>query len=216
MDDWKKKKTSYKVLRKLADSFFFSLFALFLCPPHFFSSPFFCLWLQTRLWLEQQLGSISIHFQGAATAVRECVRVEKEWGCVCERGMVREVWTELSQIWQWKNNQHYETSLGEPMSSFTVFFWGVVRDWSWHIFYVFVCSSSCFLFLFAASWGESSVFINREDTSISVAVMHTGWALMKTDALSVKTEARGDSNQPSLLLRLARGALMITRWDLFI
>lgn len=32
----------------------------------------------------------------------------------------------------------------------------------------------------------SSVFINREDTSISVAVMHTGWALMKTDALSEK------------------------------
>lgn len=78
-----------------------------------------------------------------------------------------------------------------------------------------VCSSSGFLVLFTASWGESSVFINREDTSVSVAVMHTGWALMKTDALSVEAEARGDSSQPSLLCS-ARGALMITRWDLFI
>lgn len=40
--------------------------------------------------------------------------------------------------------------------------------------YFSVCSSSCFLFLFTASQGESSVFINREDTSVSVAVMHTG------------------------------------------
>lgn len=57
--------------------------------------------------------------------------------------------------------------------------------------------SFCFLFLITASrWGESSVFINREDTSISVAVMHTDLGLMKTDALSVKAEARGDSSQP--------------------
>lgn len=32
---------------------------------------------------QTKLGSISIHFQGAATAVRERVRVEKEWGCIC-------------------------------------------------------------------------------------------------------------------------------------
>lgn len=32
---------------------------------------------------QTKLGSISIHFQGAATAVRERVRVEKEWGDVC-------------------------------------------------------------------------------------------------------------------------------------
>lgn len=68
-------------------------------------------------------------------------------------------------------------------------------------FYFSVCSSSCFLFLFTASrggWGGSSVFINREDT---VAVMHTGWALMKTDALSEEAEARGGLQpaQPALL-----------------
>lgn len=30
--------------------------------------------------IQTKLGSISIHFQGAATAVRERVRVENEWG----------------------------------------------------------------------------------------------------------------------------------------
>ncbi|KAA0706710.1 Retinoic acid receptor gamma-A [Triplophysa tibetana] len=35
-----------------------------------------------------------------------------------------------------------------------------------------------------SSEGESSVFINREDTNVSVAVSHTGSSLMKTDALS--------------------------------
>lgn len=44
------------------------------------------------------------------------------------------------------------------------------------------------LFFFS---GASSVFINREDTSVSVAVMHTGRALMKTDALSVEAVAGG-------------------------
>lgn len=32
---------------------------------------------------QTKLGSISIHFQGATAAVRERVRVEKEWGCIC-------------------------------------------------------------------------------------------------------------------------------------
>lgn len=50
----------------------------------------------------------------------------------------------------------------------------------------------------------SSVFINREDTGVSVAVMHTGWALMKTDALSVEAVARGDSS-PAGLVCVARG-----------
>lgn len=54
--------------------------------------------------------------------------------------------------------------------------------------------------------GVSSVFINREDTSVSVDVMHTGWALMKTDALSVEAVAGagGISSQPGLLC-VARG-----------
>lgn len=49
----------------------------------------------------------------------------------------------------------------------------------------------------------SSVFINREDTSVSVAVMHTGCALMKTDALSEKEGGvgvrfrGGGSSQPA-------------------
>lgn len=34
--------------------------------------------------------------------------------------------------------------------------------------------------------------------------MHTGWALMKTDALSVEAVARGDSSQPGLFC-VARG-----------
>lgn len=44
--------------------------------------------------------------------------------------------------------------------------------------------------------GASSVFINREDTSVSVAVMHTGCALMKTDALSVEAVAGEGGLQP--------------------
>lgn len=42
-------------------------------------------------------GSISIHFQGAVTAVRERVRVEKGVG-VYMHGMVGEVWREPWQI----------------------------------------------------------------------------------------------------------------------
>lgn len=42
------------------------------------------------------------------------------------------------------------------------------------MWYFSVYLSLCFLFLYPAFWWESSVFINREDTSVSVAVMHTG------------------------------------------
>lgn len=147
-------------------------------------------------------GSISIHFQGAATAVRERVRVEKEWGvCVyawCGGRSVEGVKPDMTVE---KQSRIKEAAIGQTtLPCFC--FWDLFWVWFWIVIYFLciffpVCSSSCFLFLFTASWGESSVFINREDTSISVAVMHTGWALMKTDALSVEAEARGTPTSPA-------------------
>lgn len=55
-----------------------------------------------------------------------------------------------------------------------VFFVGKRFEFGSEFLCVYFVRSSCFLFLFTASRGESSVFINREDTSVSVAVMHTG------------------------------------------
>lgn len=228
MDKWRNQLemwTAYTVLRKLRDilaSFFFLLcFVVFLCQLLIFPLPPSASDLRQHsnnrpVSGQTKLGSISIHFQGATAAVRERVRVEKEWG-VCMRGMVGEVWREPSQIWQWKKHHEYKKRWSCWINNLTVFlFFGSFLNLVLIIFWCFsVCSFSCFLFLFTASRGESSVFINREDTSVSVAVMHTGWALMKTDALSVEAEARGDSSQPSLLC-FARRALMITRWDLFI
>lgn len=62
-----------------------------------------------------------------------------------------------------------------------VFFFNACRSFFWSLL--------CWPFFFFS--GASSVFINREDTSVSVAVMHTGRALMKTDALSVEAVAGG-------------------------
>lgn len=65
------------------------------------------------------------------------------------------------------------------MNVFTVFLFFIF----WELFEggcdILVCvflfvRPPAFCSFFSASRGESSVFINREDTSISVAVMHTG------------------------------------------
>lgn len=76
--------------KKLMDILASFLFSLFLCQtfifPHPSSTSDFRQGSDSNnrpVSGQTKLGSISIHFQGAATAVRERVRVEKEWGCVC-------------------------------------------------------------------------------------------------------------------------------------
>jgi len=168
------------------------------------------------------LTTTGVHFHTLQGGCYCGVRSVWQWkrsgggGGVARNGTVGEVWREPSQIWQRKNNHKCNRSWSNQINNLAVFlFLGAAWRWLGLFLYCSVSSPLCFLFLVTASWGESSVFINREDNSISVAVMHTGWALMKTDALSVEAEARGDSSQPSLLC-LARGTLMITRWNLFI
>lgn len=103
---------------------------------------------------QTKLGSISIHFQGAATAVRERVRMEKEWGCICV------VWWEKCRGSQArydsgktiKNTEETEQWDKQP-SSLLVF--GKLFEFYLEFFCVCFsgCLSSCFLFLFTASWG---------------------------------------------------------------
>lgn len=80
-------RNTYKVFEKLRDIRATFLFSLFLCQTFFLSStPDFRPASDSNnrpVSLQTKLGSIFIHFQGAATAVRERVRVGKEWGCIC-------------------------------------------------------------------------------------------------------------------------------------
>lgn len=82
---------AYAVFKKLRDILASFLYSIFLCQTLIFSPlpPSTTDFRQGSdsnnrpVSGQTKLGSISIHFQGAATAVRERVRVEKEWGCIC-------------------------------------------------------------------------------------------------------------------------------------
>lgn len=102
------------------------------------------------------------------------MRVEKEWGCVSM------VWWEKcggsqARYDSGKTIRNKKRSWSNQISSCVVGFLCCCLKLVVTFFCIFLfVHPPGFCSFFAASWGESSVFINREDTSISVAVMHTG------------------------------------------
>lgn len=125
---------------------------------------------------QTKLGSISIHFQGATTAVRERVRVEKELGGggVYARYGGRSVEGAKPDMTVEKQLRiQEEIEQWGPRLHCVLVFEKLFRFGSEFFNFLFVHPPAFCPFLLPLG-GESSVFINREDTSISVAVMHTG------------------------------------------
>lgn len=108
-------------LGKAQGQLFLLSFALFLCPPHFFLSLLLPL-TSDKADSNNNWGQFPYTSRGLLLLWESVWEWKRSGGCVCVRedSMVGEVWTELSQIWQWKNNRHHETIRHSPMNIFTV------------------------------------------------------------------------------------------------
>lgn len=158
---------AYTVLKRLRDILASFLFSLLLCQTLIFPLPPSASGFRQGsdsnnrpVSGQTKLGSISIHFQGAATAVRERVRVEKEWGGgVYARYGGRSVEGAKPDMTVEKQSRiQEEIERRCPWLNSVLVFGKLFEFGSEFVFLYFsVCSSSCFLFLFTASRGGGGV-----------------------------------------------------------